>query len=387
MPDGSHGDPDFDTFESSLDEMLERVSASTRAEQEAREAESPASSSAAPKPKLRSHARLPWGVAALVALGAIVAWTGPWFHAPSALAPALAFEQLPPPAAGPGRVSPSRPPAPVAAASMPAITIDPDASTEAVMLEQLLQDSMTGAVSAPAFAVARYDTLQPAPRGWELLAPLSVEEVYALVPATSRLRELADLRGRRINVGERGSPRARSAEALYRTLFGRPMPLAPLGAASKDVALPALLRGEGLDAMLVFDGQPSAWLATLPVDTRLQLKVLRFDPNGSTAKRALQAYISTSVTPALASERAPVPTLGEVTFLVATRQEAQAPDLVRHLCERLPALRAGGHPKWKEVDPALQLPVPLPRSSGLASAASACSISRGSSTPSSGAFS
>jgi hypothetical protein len=268
------------------------------------------------------------------------------------------------------------------------IAVDPDASTEAIMLGQLRQDSTANATAAtPDFAIARYDALPPASRGWEMLMPLSVEEVYALVPAASRLRDLDDLRGRRINVGASGSPRARSAEALYRTLFGQPLPPAPLRAASKDVALPALLRGDGLDAILLFDGQPSSWLAALPVETRLQLKVLRFDPTGPSGKRALQAYLSTSVAPKLVAELAAVPTLGEVTFLVALRGRATSPELVHRLCQRLPALRAGGHPKWKEVDPALELPVRLPRSPDIASAMQACAPSRGSSTPLPGALS
>jgi hypothetical protein len=241
-------------------------------------------------------------------------------------------------------------------------------------------------LAAPAFAIARYDTLRPASPGREVLASLGVEEVYALVPAASPLRELGDLRGRRINVGAPGSPRATSAEALYRTLFAQPLPTARWRAASRDAALPALLRGEDLDAMLVFDGQPSAWLAALPVDTRLQLKVLRFDPGSPAGLRALRTYLSTSVAPALAAEPARVPTLGQMTFLVGARPEAGAPDLVRRLCERLPALRARGHPKWKDVDPTLQLPLPLPRSSAVVPALQACATSASPSTPSSGAL-
>ena len=213
--------------------------------------------------------------------------------------------------------------------------------------------------------------------------PLAVEEVYALVPVTSRLRELDDLRGRRINVGAPGSPRAKSAEALYRALFGQPLPSAPLRSKSKEVALRALLLGEGLDAMLLFDGQPSSWLAALPVETRLQLSLLRFDPTRASGQRALQSYLATSVTPTLVTEPAPVPTLGEVTFLVASRGQATSPDLVRRLCERLPALRAGGHPKWKDIDPAALLPMRLPRSPDIASAVQACATSRISPTASS----
>ena len=417
MPDGTPDDLEFDAFASSLDEMLERVSSTTRAEQEARDKEWPAPVKRTPPPprveprpmpapapatararvlsaapaaspvsaKSPDRGKLAWGAVALVALGAVFAWAALRFD--SSPGPRLALEQLPPPAAGLVRASAS-PDAPISvdATPLPAIASDPDASTETVMLQQLRQGSATNAAGEkPSFAIARYDSLPAASRGWDVLVPLGVEEVYALVPVASRLRELDDLRGRRINVGAPGSPRAKSAEALYRVLFGQPLPPAPLRAVSKDVALPALLRGEGLDAMLLFDGQPSSWLAALPVETRLQLKLLRFDPARASGQRALQSYLATSVTPTLVTEPAPVPTLGEVTFLVASRGQANSPELVHRLCERLPALRAGGHPKWKDIDPALQLPVRLPRPPDIASAVQACAVSRSSSIPSSGA--
>ena len=151
---------------------------------------------------------------------------------------------------------------------------------------------------------------------------------------------------------------------------------------SKEVALPALLRGEGLDAMLLFDGQPSSWLAALPVETRLRLRLLRFDPARPSGQRALQSYLATSVMPTLVTEPAPVPTLGEVTFLVASGGQATSPELVHRLCERLPALRTAGHPKWKDIDPALVLPVRLPRSPDIASAVQACATPHSSPTAS-----
>ena len=415
MPDGTADDLEFDAFASSLDEMLERVSSTTRAEQEARDREWPAPVKRAPhtgaeaKPipmyapatartsvpppaladsavsaKPHDRGRLAWGVVALVALGAVFAWAALRFE--SSPASSLALEQLPPPAAGLVRASASSDSAiKVDATPLPAIASDPDASTETLMLQQLRQGSATSTANGtPSFAIARYDSLPAASQGWDVLVPLGVEEVYALVPVTSRLRELDDLRGRRINIGELGSPRAKSAAALYRALFGQPLPAASLRSASREVALQALLRGEGLDAMLLFDGQPSSWLAALPVETRLQLKVLRFDPTRASGQRALQSYLATSVMPTLVTEPAPVPTLGEVTFLVASRGQANSPELVRRLCERLPALRAGGHPKWKDVDPTLELPMQLSHPPDIASAVQACALSRSSSTSSSG---
>lgn len=428
MPDGSHDNPELDAFAASLDDMLERVSSSTRSEQETRQEErpvparreqrprvEPTATSASAPPLATLSARLPvppqtmpvvggapprsrrltLGVVALIGFGAVFAWIG-LRHEATPDDP-LSIENLPPTAAGAALKLPA-PRALVAAASqatsqgdappMPAIAIDPDASTEGVMLDQFRHGSAADAApQTPAFAIARYDNLPAASSGWNVLMPLGVEEVFALVPVTSRLRELDDLRGRRINVGAEGTPRARSSEALYRTLFGQPLPSAPLRSASRESALTAMLRGQGLDAILLFDGQPSSWLAALPAETRLQLKILRFDPTRRSGQRALQAYLATTVTPSLVTEPAPVPTLGEVTFLVASGQQANSPDLVRRLCERLPALRAGGHPKWKDIDPALQLPIRLPRSRDIESAAHACALPPSPATPSSGALS
>ena len=420
MPDGTPDDPEFDTFASSLDDMLERVSSSTRVEQSAREKEwvaparptsrpqvdptlipasAPELATAAPRPSAASavsarsfdRGKLTWGIVALVAIGALFAWMGPRFDASPS--PPLVIEQLPPPAAGlvrpqsssPRRVAVSSTSATrIDAASLPVIESDPDASTETVMLRELRQGAAENDSGAtPSFAITRYDSLPPPSRGWNVLVPLAVEEVYALVPVTSHLREIDDLRGRRINVGAPGSPRAKSAEALYRALFDQALPPAPLRATSKEVALLALLRGEGLDAMLLFDGQPSSWLAALPVETRLQLRLLRFEATRASGQRALQSYLATSVTPTLVTEPAPVATLGEVTFLVASRGQATSPELVHRLCERLPALQVVGHPKWRDIDPTSLLPVSLPRPADIASAVQACATSRSSSTPSS----
>ncbi len=396
MPDISDDDLESDAFELSLEEMLERVSAATRADWEAREGTQTPPANRAPRPPLpprapvetvaptatpgsaRAH-RVAWPLLALSAVGLGVMWVDHRHGASDA--PPISYENLPEPAAG-------RPGSAAAAARKPIerapplqVAVDADASTESLMVDQL--NGLGGAASqaaptfasAPAFAIARYDTLQAPSSDWRVVAPLNVEEVYALVPVTSRLRDLGDLRGRRINVGAPASARAISGAALYHTLFGAPLPATSLGSASKETALRALLDGQGLDAMLLFDGQPSAWLESLPMEMHLRLKVLPLQPGSPASRKALQAYLPATVAPTLANNRAAVPTLGELTFLVASLQAARPQQALRALCEQLPSLRARGHPKWNEVDPSLRLPLNVQRASGLDPALQACRLS------------
>ena len=396
MPDISDDDLESDAFELSLEEMLERVSAATRAEWEARDGAQTTPANRSPRPPLAPRAqvetpapaqaprgaparRVAWPLLALSALGLVAMWAG-HRHGAGEAAP-ISYESLPAPAAGHPASAAATTRRPVEHAPPLQVAVDADASTESLMVGQLngaggaAGQPAPASASAPAFAIARYDTLQAASSDWRVVAPLNVEEVYALVPVTSRLRDLGDLRGRRINVGAPASARAISGAALYRTLFGAPLPATSLGSASKDVALRALLDGEGLDAMLLFDGQPSAWLESLPMETHLRLKVLPLQAGSPASRRALQAYLPATVAPTLANNRAAVPTLGELTFLVASPQVARPQQALRALCEQLPSLRARGHPKWNEVDPSLQLPLNVQRASGLDPALQACRLS------------
>lgn len=397
MPDRPHDDARSDAFQQSLDDMLERVSDSIRAEHVVRDrmrvahakraarvpapVRAPVGPSAAVPPVARDRGaarRVALGAVALLGIGAAVAWTVPWQPVPETSA--MRYESLPPPAAGRPQAAPLAPRPAVERATLPAIAVDADASTESLMLDQLgragggatAADAAATAGAPPAFAIARYDTLHATGREWHVLAPLHVEEVYAIVPVASPLRGLGDLQGRRINVGEPGSARATSGAALYRELFGRELPGSTFRSAPRDAALRALLNGDGLDALVYFDGQPSMWLESLPVETRRRLRLLGAEPGGTPERRALRTYLRTSLASGLSPDGKPVPTLGEVSFLVAAPQAARTPRLLQDLCERLPLLRARGHPKWKDVDPTLQLPVNLQRAPELTQALQAC---------------
>ncbi|MEP6502490.1 MAG: TAXI family TRAP transporter solute-binding subunit [Betaproteobacteria bacterium] len=317
------------------------------------------------------------GRGALVALALLaVAGAGWWGTRPSSSPvpqqAAAALEALPPPAAG--HVVQQAVAAPqgtsTALAPPPAIhvvvAIDQDASTEARMAEELHRAIAAGAPpggvgrfdAKAVFEITRYDAIGALPDTSRIVSTLGIEEVYALVPAASPLRHLGELRGRRINIGPRGSARAVSGAALYRTMFAGAPPASAQAALPRDAALARLLQGRDLDALLLFDGQPSGWLASLPEPTRRGLRVLVLDPADAAGRRALQHYLPAAIAPGAGQQGgAALPTLAELTFLVSSAPTPDAAAMLRTLCDGLPALRAQGHPKWREVDPALRLPV------------------------------
>jgi TRAP-type uncharacterized transport system substrate-binding protein len=223
------------------------------------------------------------------------------------------------------------------------------------------------------FAIARFDALKSRPGDWRVVAPLNTEELYAIVRDDSPLRYLHELGGRRINVGAMGSPRGLSGAALYRQMFGAALPVTASTEDSLDVALRHLLDGTGVDALWIFDGQPSGWLANLPESTRRRLRLLRLAPEAAASRHALEAYLPARLASPLETDGATaVETLGVVTFLVASAGETGSAKLAQALCGHLPELRRDGHPKWREVRPGMQLPTGLPSALDAAQARRAC---------------
>ena len=249
------------------------------------------------------------------------------------------------------------------------------------MLDELTRsvgapDGATAAGTPSTLAIARYDALPAASAGWQVVATLGTEEVYALVPVGSPMRHLGDLLGRRINVGPDGSARAVSGTALYRALFGASPSRSHSSALPRDDALRQMLAAGEPEAMLLFDGQPSSWFVALPASTRHALRLLRLDPGEPAGRRALQRYLPGRLAPGADEDGVPIPTLREVTFLIAPSSARNVAPVLRALCEHLPALRLDGHPKWREVDPALNLPTGLQRPGQLAAALTTCAPAR-----------
>jgi hypothetical protein len=298
---------------------------------------------------------------ALAAVAAIAGW-GAYHAMPGATpaAPVASIESLPPTSAGPVPATVLAPHDVVPGRPALDVAIDADASTESRMLDELTR-SVGAPGTASRFAIARYDSLPAASADWQVVATLGTEEVYALVPLRSTLRHLGDLRGRRINVGPDGSARAASGAALYRALFGASPSKSTASALPRDVALRQMLATGEPEAVLLFDGQPSSWLAALPADTRHGLRLLRLEPAEPAARRALQRYLPGRLASGIDGDGDSIPTLREVTFLIAPASARDVAPLLRALCDHLPALRLDGHPKWREVDPGVSLPTGLQR--------------------------
>lgn len=208
-------------------------------------------------------------------------------------------------------------------------------------------------------AIAQFDALRAARRSasappLRVLAPLYAEEVVFIVRADSPLKFIHDLRGRRVNIGSAREGSSQTVREIYRQMFGTAMTEpSQLG---KDEALAELVGFRSIDAMVLVEAQPSAWLASLHPTTARGLRLLRLDRKQPEDRRVLQEF-QTSVLragPGLKKGEG-MPTLATMSYLGVSGQDdadaKQLADMVRALCRELPRLRAGGHPKWRELQP------------------------------------
>lgn len=242
---------------------------------------------AAPAPQ-----RVRWprhvAVALLVpALVVAVAWRW-WPTQPAADAPAGATSQ---PASTTAATTPKTANAAPAARAEPAalaIAVPPDSGAARAMLAELSKIVAAPGVSAAApgdaapLAIWRADALpadreQAERKGMRVIAPLYREQIQVVVRADNGWRHLHQLQGLHINVGEAGGARERTAQALYRRLFGRPLGAWDVDRHDEASALQELLRpGSTLDAVFVVSDQRV--LESLPSSQRARLRVLALDP-------------------------------------------------------------------------------------------------------------
>jgi hypothetical protein len=211
------------------------------------------------------------------------------------------------------------------------------------------------ATAGPGLALVRADALQAARDGGgaplRIVAPMFLEEVHVIVRADSPLSSIQQLKGRRINVGPAAGARARTATRLYEALFAARLPASAAGALPLDAALRQLLDRKGLDAMILVDAQPSAWLAAQDPQTLRAIKLLGLGDVSPASRKALRGWL-----PATLHGDAPTPTLAQMSFLVASAAfDDTDPDALGRvalaLCRALPSLRRDGHAKWLEVQP------------------------------------
>jgi len=212
-----------------------------------------------------------------------------------------------------------------------------------------------------------------------VVLPLYPVEMHFIVRADSPLRFIHQIKGQRINAGPAQAARARTVARLYEAMFGVKPKASPAASLPQEAALSLLLRRQGVDVLVVVDGQPAPWLAGLRPDTMRGIKLLELDPRDPASRRALRAYLPATVRAGsypgwLARE---TPSLAVMSFLEdsAAEDDAAADAISRFslaLCRALPALRRDGHPKWLEVQPGLQPPASWPYSAAAARGFDAC---------------
>jgi TRAP-type uncharacterized transport system substrate-binding protein len=182
------------------------------------------------------------------------------------------------------------------------------------------------------------------------------EEVVFIVRADSRLKFIHDLRGRRINIGSTRDGSAETVREIYRQMFGTAM--AEPSQLDNDKALAELVAFRSIDAMVLVDAQPSAWLASLSPQTARGLRLLRLDRKHPEDLRALKVFQTSVLRAGPGVKKGEgVPTLATMSYLAVSGKDdadsKQLTDMVRALCRELPRLRADGHPKWRELRPSV----------------------------------
>ncbi len=293
---------------------------------------------------------------------------------PAAAAPAPAPVPVPVPV-------PAERPAGVAAAALTLeVRVPPDSGAARTLLDELARRVAAPAgivltVAAPggpaAAGIVRADALPAArepslPAGARQLLPVWREQVQVVASAEGRWRFLHQLRGAHLNVGEAGGARAQTANALYRRLFGTPVPSWDTDRRDEASALRELLREDSaLDAVVVVSDRPA--LEQVPAAQRAQLRVLAIDPLHAGTAELMRSFGM----PRDAAGRGLLPQV--TSYLVTADGASPAPALQALACAlgRAQAdLRQQGSSLLRGLEPAAS--VPAGWTSALAPGAAGC---------------
>ncbi|HEY0336994.1 MAG TPA: TAXI family TRAP transporter solute-binding subunit [Burkholderiales bacterium] len=249
--------------------------------------------------------------------------------------------------------------------------VAPDAGLEVVVQPGAVLFSKN---SLPGLAVVRYESLQnlrtiknPVEGGIDglrVLMPLYTEEIYFIVRRDSPLTFIHQIHGARINVGSERSSRRWTVERLYGAMFETAVPAANMKFHRDEEAFKNLVSDRTVDVVVVVAAQPAKPLSTLGPHISRSIKLLKLDPQHAASRRAIDVYLPATVR--AANYRAWVPedtdTLATMAFLVSTGNAAadtagSLEMFAQSLCRKLPLLRRDGHPKWREVQPGLEIDV------------------------------
>lgn len=188
------------------------------------------------------------------------------------------------------------------------------------------------------------------------VSALHTEEVHFVVRADSPWKAVQDIRDARINVGPIGSGGAFTVTALYRRLFGAPIPDGHASFLRPEEALVRMVDDRSIDVVAVIAGQPAALFARMQPAARALVRLLPVDTTAAAWREAATPYEATRIRassyPNLLD--ADVPALS-VRYYLLTYDFEREPTVellgrfARSLCANLPRLRDQGHPKWREV--------------------------------------
>lgn len=243
--------------------------------------------------------------------------------------------------------------------------------------------------TVPVLAVVRHDVLQAASRdlaaagravdGLRIVMPLYTEEIHFIVRSDSPLAFIHEIQASRINFGPSQGRRRFTATMFYEQMFGTPAIGRNISFLDDEQALGKLVGDGSIDVMIVVAAQPAKWLAELAPPVARSIKLLKLDRRHGASQRAAESYLPTVVRAAnyrawLAED---IPTLAAMTFLASfNNSDPVAAErlgvFVHSLCRSLPVLRRDGHPKWREVQPDLQLEVGWAYSAPAESALRSC---------------
>jgi hypothetical protein len=147
-------------------------------------------------------------------------------------------------------------------------------------------------------------------------------------------------------------------------MFDVAVPAANMNFLRDEEALKNLVYDRTVDVVVVVAGQPAKLLSTLAPKISGSIKLLKLDPQHAASRRAIDVYLPATVR--AANYRAWVPedtaTLATMAFLVSTgdappESAGSLEMFAQSFCRKLPLLRRDGHPKWREVQPGLEIDV------------------------------
>lgn len=200
-----------------------------------------------------------------------------------------------------------------------------------------------------------------------IVTPLFTEEIHFVVRGDAAMHSVDDIRGKRINLGARGSGSALTAAALYRRMFGSAIPPANARYLSDELGLSALVVERSVDVVVIVAAQPTTLFTDMKPEARNYIRLLPVGDDTPATRAALKVYLPATIRARSYASwlTQDVPAFSVVSFLVTSDRTNNAliPHLgafARALCRADATLKAAGHPKWREVRVGTQLGAGLP---------------------------